>query len=237
MRGTTHLAIGGLTGAGLAIALGLPQTMSLISAISALAPDCDRLLGLRHRGWSHSIIGTMAIALITAPLATINWWVWGYCWIGYTIGWLTDGLTPRGVAPLPIDWRLAGWVRTGSSDDTLIGLASGLLWVAIAIWPQGGGCTTTVVQVSKMRIAAYGSQLTILRQPCITLDGELTIRRDLSPPDAPDKITGDMLLKSPSVASDWWLEGWLLVVQYAQQTHQSQPLLPTWSIRLPAQGQ
>lgn len=130
--------IGSLTG--LALALRITQepvmilTLTTVTSFAATAPDLDIVLGLKHRGITHTLF-SLAVLYFLSRLA-FPYPISLFMPAGYASHLLADMLTPVGV-PLfaPVNWNAIRFarIRTGGALDALIGAAAGagcllLLW-------------------------------------------------------------------------------------------------------------
>jgi inner membrane protein len=117
MQGGTHIAVA--LAAGSVIMTGNPAGI-VAAGIGAVFPDIDSrhsvigrkipflwLIGGRHRGWTHSILGLIIFSL---PL----WLLSKEIFIGFALGYIThlllDMLNPSGVRvfwPIPLTVRLS----------------------------------------------------------------------------------------------------------------------------------
>ena len=106
MKGYTHLAIG------LGVGLAMKDTLGLwgivMTGLGSLLPDLDHpssmlgrrisgasILGLKHRGWMHSLVGLVIFATISAA---INPKFVSAITLGYFLHLLADTLNPSGIA-------------------------------------------------------------------------------------------------------------------------------------------
>lgn len=106
MKGYTHLAIG--LGVGLAIKDTLGFWGIAMAGLGSLLPDLDHpgsllgrrvpgasILGLKHRGWMHSILG---LIVFSAIVGSINPELVPGIALGYLLHLIADSLNPSGVA-------------------------------------------------------------------------------------------------------------------------------------------
>lgn len=106
MKGYTHLAIG--LGAGLIMKDTIGFGGVVMTGLGSLLPDLDHpssmlgrrifgasILGLKHRGWMHSLVGLIIFA---ALFAAINPKFVPGITLGYFLHLLADTLNPTGIA-------------------------------------------------------------------------------------------------------------------------------------------
>jgi len=149
VQGSTHVAVGIVTGAAIAahfhVVVGGPLLVILsAAALSALLPDIDhpasrisRALGLAalpfrllaHRGLTHSLLAVVGLALLLAGVHTP--FIYAAATVaGYSSHLLADALTPIGIRlvyPLRWHFRLVPRslaISTGGALDGLLGVFS-----------------------------------------------------------------------------------------------------------------
>ncbi len=158
MQGTTHVAIGFLSGAVVAVGFHVPlylQTGAVLTlaCVGSLLPDIDtpaskmskslgrvrKPMGLfAHRGLTHSLFALMVIALIMIFLQVQFIHAVAF-WAGYASHLLADSVTKSGIRlwwpskrrfrPIP----KALTIKTGGAIDWLIGIASLILSIVVLI--------------------------------------------------------------------------------------------------------
>jgi inner membrane protein len=170
MMALTHAAI---AAAGVSFAVGevSPLVMGL-AVLGSQLPDLDtsssligqvcfpvsRWLESRypHRSLTHSLLATMAIALVSLPLFFYwGWKPWIALWLGHVIACFSDTFTKQGVQlffPNPV-WCVCGSnpnkrLRTGSpSEYWVLAVAIALLLVNIKLTSFGGIVQTASQQL------------------------------------------------------------------------------------------
>lgn len=133
IQGHTHLMIG--VGAGLLMSSKLGSWGIAMTAIGSLLPDLDHpksilgrrfplgsALGIRHRGWMHSLLGLAIFSYLTS---LINPSLAPGITLGYMLHLLADSFNPAGIAWFyPISKKrihIIG-IRTGSVAEYVINL-------------------------------------------------------------------------------------------------------------------
>ena len=158
MQGTTHVAIGFLSGAVVAAGFHVPLYLQtgavlMVASIGSLMPDIDTpaskmsrsLGGLRkplglfaHRGLTHSLFAVIALALVMVFLQVQ--FVHGVAFLaGYVSHLLADSVTKSGIRlwwPAQRRFRLVSkrlTIKTGGAIDWLIGIVSLILSIVVLI--------------------------------------------------------------------------------------------------------
>ena len=158
MQGSTHIAIGFLTGAVVAAHFQVPLYLETgavltLSCVGSLLPDIDhpaskisrsvKQFGLpfqlfAHRGLTHSLVAVIALSLLMVFLQVQL--IHAIALVaGYVSHLLADSLTKSGIRlwwPLQKRFRLVNkrlTIQTGGPVDWLIGIASLVLAVVVLI--------------------------------------------------------------------------------------------------------
>ncbi len=158
MQGTTHVAIGFLSGAVVAAGFHVPLYLQtgavlMVASIGSLMPDIDTpaskmsksLGGLRkpmslfaHRGLTHSLFAVIVVALIMVFLQVQFVHAVAFL-VGYISHLLADSITKQGIRlwwPSKRRFRpiaKALTIKTGGTIDWLIGIASLVLAIVVLI--------------------------------------------------------------------------------------------------------
>jgi inner membrane protein len=170
MMGSTHITLGALAGAALALATNQPPDVSMAmiaaAAVSSVVPDIDHpngmlrqrlgligdlgLFWLKHRNITHTLLILsllVALVIIGGRVPTLQPFYW-YMWAGvagYASHLIADAMTKDGIPllwPLPGDFRLIGRlsIRSGGFIETVIN--------ALATW----GLITIILNIFNLRI-------------------------------------------------------------------------------------
>ncbi|WP_338438748.1 metal-dependent hydrolase [Synechococcus elongatus] len=153
---------------GVALCLGTASPLVIgVGAIAGQLPDADtshswmgRLLfpisrrierHWPHRTLTHSLVATIAIALLFSPVIFISLQLWGAIVLGYSFGWFADCFTKTGVAAFwPYQARLVipGNPRlrlsTGSRIEYFLVSFLSLLLVGALFINSGGGLMRSI---------------------------------------------------------------------------------------------
>jgi inner membrane protein len=158
VQGTTHVAIGFLSGAVVAAGFHVPLYLQtgavlMVASIGSLMPDIDTpaskmsksLGGLRkpiglfaHRGLTHSLVALIIVAVIMAFLQVQFVHAVAFL-VGYASHLAADSVTKQGIRlwwPSQRRFRLVGkrlTIKTGGAIDWLIGIASLVLAIVVLI--------------------------------------------------------------------------------------------------------
>jgi len=158
MTGITHIIF---SATGTCILLGTSDPIVLsIAGLMGLVPDVDTSRSWSgqllkplshylekhhdHRGITHSLLASIVIALLTAPVILLNPQIYAAIVLGYTLGWFADCFTKTGVQGLyPSQLRLVCpgnpkyRIATGSKAEYFL-LTFLTLTLSLFIWINSG---------------------------------------------------------------------------------------------------